>query len=52
MPFISLAPWGGDANLLATGDSDLLLLGSTYEGESIVNWRDLEDELLKRNLAT
>jgi len=40
----------GNAHLLTTEDSDLHLLGSTYERVQIVNWRDLKDELSKREL--
>jgi predicted nucleic acid-binding protein len=40
----------GNAHLLTTEDSDLHLLGSTYEGVRIVNWRDFKDELSKREL--
>ncbi len=41
----------GKAHLLTTEDSDLHLLGKTYEDVQIVNWRELKDELSSRNLA-
>lgn len=40
----------GNAHLLTTEDSDLHLLGSTYEGVRIVNWRDFKEELSTRGL--
>jgi len=40
----------GNAHLLTTEDSDLHLLGSSYEDVRIVNWRDLKAELSKREL--
>jgi predicted nucleic acid-binding protein len=42
----------GNAHLLTTEDSDLQLLGSTYESVQIVNWRDFKDELSNRGLAS
>lgn len=41
----------GNAHLLTTEDSDLHLLGSTYEGVQIVNWRALRDELSRLGLV-
>ncbi len=41
----------GDAHLLTTEDSDLQLLGGTYEGVTIVNWRHFMDELSRRGLT-
>jgi predicted nucleic acid-binding protein len=35
----------GNAHLLTIEDSDLHLLGSTFEGVRIVNWRDFSDRL-------
>ena len=35
----------GDAHLLTTEDSDLRLLGDSYEGVLIIGWRDLKAEL-------
>jgi predicted nucleic acid-binding protein len=40
----------GNAHLLTTEDSDLRLLGSTYEGVRIVSWGDFRDELANREL--
>ena len=40
----------GNAHLLTTEDSDLHLLGITYEGVHIVNWRDFKEELSKQGL--
>src|SRR5205085_11920383 len=42
----------GNADLLTTEDSDLHLLGNTYEDVRIVNWRDFKNELSKRNVGT
>ena len=40
----------GHAQFLVTEDSDLRLLGDTYQGVYIVNWNQLEVELSKRGL--
>ena len=40
----------GHAQFLVTEDSDLRLLGDTYQGVHIVNWNQLEVELSKRGL--
>lgn len=40
----------GDARLLTSEDSDLLNLGSVYEGVQIVNWRAFAIELRSRQL--
>lgn len=40
----------GDANLLTTEDSDLRLLGETYESVRIVNWSELKATLAERGL--
>lgn len=40
----------GHAHLLTTEDSDLRLLGDSYEDVRIHDWRELEDELLRRGL--
>ena len=39
-----------EAHLLTTEDSDLRLLGDTYQDVPIVSWRELKDELAKRGL--
>lgn len=41
----------GHAHLLTTEDSDLRLLGNSYEDVRIINWRELKHELLRRGLA-
>jgi len=38
----------GNAHLLTTEDSDLRLLGESYEDVRIVNWSELKDELARR----
>ena len=40
----------GEAHLLTTEDSDLHLLGDTYQDVPIVSWRELKDELAMRGL--
>jgi hypothetical protein len=40
----------GEAHLLTTEDSDLRLLGDTYQDVAIVSWRELKDELATRGL--
>lgn len=40
----------GQAQLLVTEDSDLRMLGETYQGVQIVNWNQLAVELSKRRL--
>lgn len=40
----------GQAQFLVTEDSDLRLLGETYQGVYIVSWNELEVELSKRGL--
>lgn len=40
----------GDAHLLASEDSDLLTLGSNYEGVRIVDWAEMKKELAMRGL--
>jgi predicted nucleic acid-binding protein len=40
----------GEAHLLTTEDSDLRLLGDTYQNVPIVSWRELKDELAMRGL--
>jgi predicted nucleic acid-binding protein len=40
----------GDAHLLTSQDSDLLHLGSEYEGVKIVDWGGLKEELRERGL--
>lgn len=40
----------GNAHLLMTEDSDLHLLGSTYESVRIVSWHHFKGELAKRGL--
>ena len=40
----------GEAHLLTTEDSDLRLLGNTYQEVRIVSWRELKDELVMREL--
>ena len=40
----------GNAHLLTTEDSDLRLLGKSYEGVRIVNWSEFKDELSRRGL--
>lgn len=40
----------GEAHLLTTEDSDLRLLGGTYQDVPIVSWRELKDELATRGL--
>jgi predicted nucleic acid-binding protein len=40
----------GEAHLLTTEDSDLRLLGDTYQDVPIVSWRELNDELATRGL--
>src|SRR6266404_7306778 len=40
----------GEAHLLTTEDSDLRLLGETYQGVPIVNWNELKAELAERGL--
>jgi PIN domain len=40
----------GEAHLLTTEDSDLRLLGDTYQDVPIVSWRELKDELAMRGL--
>lgn len=34
-----------DAHLLTTEDSDLRLLGDSYEGVRLIGWRELKAEL-------
>ncbi|HKZ81820.1 MAG TPA: PIN domain-containing protein [Pyrinomonadaceae bacterium] len=41
----------GRAQLLTTEDSDLRLLGDSYEDVRIINWRELKREFLRRGLA-
>lgn len=40
----------GEAHLLTSEDSDLRLLGETYEGVRIVNWGELTRTLIERGL--
>ncbi len=40
----------GEAHLLTTEDSDLRLLGDTYQDVRIVSWRELREELMTRGL--
>ena len=40
----------GGAHLLTTEDSDLGLLGDTYQDVPIVSWRELREELVTRGL--
>jgi len=40
----------GEAHLLITEDSDLRLLGETYQGVRIVNWNELKATLVERGL--
>ena len=40
----------GEAHLLTTEDSDLRLLGDTYQDVPVVSWRELKDELATRGL--
>lgn len=40
----------GDAHLLTSEDSDLRMLGNTYEGVRIVRWAEMKQELLRRGL--
>ncbi len=40
----------GEAHLLTTEDSDLRLLGDTYQDVPIVSWRELKNELAARGL--
>jgi hypothetical protein len=40
----------GEAHLLTTEDSDLRLLGDTYQNVPIVSWRELKDEMAMRGL--
>ncbi len=40
----------GEADLLTTEDSDLRLLGETYQGVRIVNWNELKATLAERGL--
>ena len=40
----------GEANLLTTEDSDLRLLGETYQSVRIVNWNELKATLAERGL--
>jgi predicted nucleic acid-binding protein len=40
----------GEAHLLTTEDSDLRLLGETYQGVPIVSWNELKAELAERGL--
>ena len=40
----------GEAHLLTTEDSDLRLLGETYQGVPVVSWNELTVELVKRGL--
>ncbi len=40
----------GEAHLLTTEDSDLRLLGDTYQDVPIISWRELKDELAARGL--
>jgi predicted nucleic acid-binding protein len=40
----------GEAHLLTTEDSDLRLLGETYQGVPVVSWSELRVELVKRGL--
>jgi hypothetical protein len=40
----------GEAHLLTTEDSDLRLLGETYQGVRIVNWNELKATLAERGL--
>lgn len=40
----------GEAHLLTTEDSELRLLGDTFQNAPIVSWRDLKDELAMRGL--
>lgn len=42
----------GNAQLLTTEDSDLHVLGNTYEGVRIVNWRDFKTELSRWGLES
>lgn len=39
-----------EAQLLTTEDSDLRLLGETYQGVPIVSWNELKAELSERGL--
>ena len=41
----------GEAHLLTTEDSDLRLLGDTYESVRIVNWTELRATLVERGLT-
>src|SRR5262249_50340508 len=38
----------GNAQLLTSEDSDLLLLGESYKNVRIVDWRELKKELVRR----
>lgn len=40
----------GEAHLLTTEDSDLRLLGETYQGVPVVSWNEVRVELVKRGL--
>jgi len=40
----------GNAHLLSSEDSDLRMLGRTYEGVRIVSWTEMKEELHKRGL--
>ena len=40
----------GEGHFLTTADSDLRLLGDTYQDVPIVSWRELKDELAMRGL--
>lgn len=41
----------GEAHLLTTEDSDLRLLGETYQSVRIVNWKELKATLVDRGLT-
>ena len=41
----------GEAHLLTTEDSDLRLLGETYQDVRIVNWKELKATLIERGLT-
>jgi len=41
----------GEAHLLTTEDSDLRLLGETYQSVRIVNWKELKATLMERGLT-
>ena len=42
----------GEAHLLTTEDSDLHLLGTTYQGVRIVSWREFKDVLSRRGVLS